>query len=196
MVSSVVALDEPQDVGQGVLQGHCSQCHKVWTLKERQGVCQWCLNAASCQSSTSKPRQIKSSRSRSRRQADGNGYDHLTGEWLTYYKVASRFNHKAKAEDTGDLLHDIILTLARAERSNGHRPFTEAVMCRIASRAQADYSDAHAVLSLSPDAYKLSRTAAAFQRAGLEVEVIPLEFATEKNLAESQRLWRQITALR
>ena len=25
------------------LQGHCSQCGKVWTLNERQGVCQWCL---------------------------------------------------------------------------------------------------------------------------------------------------------
>jgi hypothetical protein len=58
---------------------------------------------------------------------------------LTYYKVASRFAHKAKAEDTQDLLHDIILTLATAERNNGHKPFTEAVMYRIASRTVADY---------------------------------------------------------
>jgi len=43
------------------------------------------------------------------------------------------------AEDRGDLLHDIILTLAVAERNNGHKPFTEAVMYRIASRAVADY---------------------------------------------------------
>ena len=42
-------------------QGHCSRCGKVWTLKERQGVCQWCGKPASCQSSTSKPRHIKSS---------------------------------------------------------------------------------------------------------------------------------------
>ena len=61
----------------------------------------------------------------------------LDGEWLTYYKVASRFAHKAKAEDTGDLLHDIILTLAVAERNNGHKPFTEAAMYRIASRARS-----------------------------------------------------------
>ena len=32
-----------------------------------------------------------------------------------------------------------MLTLALAERNNGHKPFTEAVMYRIASRAQADY---------------------------------------------------------
>jgi len=122
-------------------QGHCSQCGKVWTLKERQGVCQWCIKPASCQSATSKPRHIKSSRRRKQRQVDGNGngYDQLDGEYLTYYKVASRFNHKAKAEDTEDLLHDIILTLAVAERNNGHKPFTEAVMYRIASRAVADY---------------------------------------------------------
>jgi hypothetical protein len=42
-------------------------------------------------------------------------------------------------DDREDLLHDIILTLAVAERNNGHKPFTEAVMYRIASRAVADY---------------------------------------------------------
>ena len=122
-------------------QGHCSRCGKVWTLNERQGVCQWCNKPASCITSTSKPRHIKSSRRRKQRQADGNGngYDQLEGEWLTYYRVASRFAHKAKAEDKQDLLHDIILTLAVAERNNGHKPFTEATMYRIASRAQADY---------------------------------------------------------
>ncbi len=37
------------------------------------------------------------------------------------------------------MLHDIILTLVVAERNNGHKPFTEATMYRIASRAVADY---------------------------------------------------------
>ena len=122
-------------------QGHCSQCGKVWTLNERQGVCQWCGHLAVCQSSQTKPRHIKSSRRRKQRQADGNGngYDQLPEPHLTYYKVASRFSHKAKVEDTEDLLHDIILTLAVAERNNGHKPFTEATMYRIASRAVADY---------------------------------------------------------
>jgi len=124
-------------------QGHCSRCGKVWTLKERQGVCQWCGHLAVCQSSQTKPRHIKSRSNGRRKQpngnGNGNGYDHLQGEWLTYYKVASRFAHKAKADDQQDLLHDIILTLARAGRNNGHKPFTEAAMYRIASRAVADY---------------------------------------------------------
>jgi len=122
-------------------QGHCSRCHRVWTLNERQGVCPWCNKPASCITATSKPRHFKSSGSRKKRQAhsNGNGYDQLEGEWLTYYKVASRFAHKAKAEDTQDLLHDIIITLAVAERNNGHKPFTEAAMYRIASRAKDQY---------------------------------------------------------
>ena len=134
-------------------QGHCSRCGKVWTLEERQGVCQWCAHLAVCQSSQTKPRHIKSRSNGRRKQpsGNGNGYDHLQGEWLTYYKVASRFAHKAKAEDTGDLLHDIILTLAVAERNNGHKPFTEAVMYRIASRAQADYWFRHYKLTMGLD---------------------------------------------
>ena len=120
-------------------QGHCSQCGKVWALNERQGVCQWCGHLAVCQSSQTKPRHIKSRSNGRRKQPNGTGYDQLPEPHLTYYKVASRFSHKAKVEDTEDLLHDIILTLAVAERNNGHKPFTEATMYRIASRAVADY---------------------------------------------------------
>ena len=122
-------------------QGHCSRCGKVWTLNERQGICQWCGKLATCQTNGAKPRHIKSSSRQRQRQADhnGNGYDHLTEPYSTYYKVASRFNRKAKVEDTEDLLHTIILTLAVAERNNGHKPFTEGTMYRIASRAVADY---------------------------------------------------------
>jgi len=140
-VSSNIAAPAAPNGDNSNLQGHCSRCGKVWTLKERQGICQWCDKPASCQTTTAKPRHIKSSSRQRQRQAPvhSNGYDHLDGEWLTYYKVASRFNHKAKAQDTEDLLHDIILTLAVAERNNGHKPFTEAVMYRIASRSVADY---------------------------------------------------------
>jgi hypothetical protein len=140
MSSSVIAPPAP-DGGNGKPQGHCSRCHRVWTLNERQGVCQWCGHLAICQSSPTKPRSIKSRSNGKRKQAPvhSNGYDQLQGEWLTYYKVASRFSHKAKVEDTEDLLHTIILTLAVAERNNGHKPFTEGTMYRIASRAVADY---------------------------------------------------------
>ena len=140
MSSSVTAPTAP-DGDNGSPQGHCSRCHRVWTLNERQGVCSWCNKPASCQSSTSKPRQIKSRSSRQKRQApvQSNGYDQLEGEWLTYYNVASRFTGRVKTEDKEDILHTIIATLADVERNNGHKPFTEAVMYRIASRTVADY---------------------------------------------------------
>jgi len=143
----------------GSPQGHCSRCGKVWTLNERQGICQWCGKPASCQTTKAKPRQIKSRSNGRRRQAPvhSNGYDQLQGEWLTYYKVASRFNHKAKAEDTEDLLHTIILTLAVAERNNGHKPFTEAVMYRIASRTVADYWRAYYKANNGLDCHSCSK---------------------------------------
>ena len=140
MSLSIVAPPAP-DGGNGNHQGHCSRCHRVWTLNQRQGVCQWCGHLAICQSSPTKPRSIKSRSNIRRKQADhnGNGYDQLQGEWLAYYNVASRFTDRVKAEDKEDILHTIIATLADVERNNGHKPFTEAVMYRIASRTVADY---------------------------------------------------------
>jgi len=86
-------------------------------------------------------RSLKSRSNGRKRQADsnGNGYDQLDGEWLTYYKVASRFSHKAKAQDREDLLHDIMIALADMARNNGHKPFTEPMMYRIASVTVVHY---------------------------------------------------------
>ena len=144
MNSSVVTPAAP-DGGNGNPQGHCSRCHRVWTLNERQGVCQWCGHLAICQSSPTKPRSIKSRSNRQKRQAPvhSNGYDQLQGEWLAYYNVASRFTDRVKPQDKEDILHTIIATLADVERNNGHKPFTEAVMYRIASRTVADYWFSH-----------------------------------------------------
>jgi hypothetical protein len=61
------------------------------------------------------------------------------------------------ADDREDLLHDIILTLARAKRNNGHKPFTEAVMYRIASRTQADYWFRHYKLTMGLDCQHCSK---------------------------------------
>jgi len=143
----------------GNRQGHCSRCGKVWTLNERQGICQWCNKPARCITSTSKPRHIKSRSNGRRKQpnGNGNGYDHLQGEWLTYYKVASRFAHKAKADDQQDLLHDIILTLADAERASG-LPLTEAKMYRIASYTQAHYWYRYYKLTMGLDCGHCSQT--------------------------------------
>jgi hypothetical protein len=125
-----------------VLTGHCSHCHKVWTLETAQGVCQWCGKLATCQTTqTQALRSIKSRSNGRKRQAlaNGNGYDRLEGDWLTYYKVASQFSHRAKVEDREDLLHDIIITLADVARNNGHKPFTEPAMYRVASVTVAHY---------------------------------------------------------
>jgi hypothetical protein len=123
------------------MTGHCSNCHRVWTLETRQGVCQWCGQLAVCQSSTTQPRHIKSRSNGRKRQPEpyGNSYDQLQGDWATYYKVASRYSHKAKAQDREDLLHDIIVALTDVARNNGHKPFTEPAMYRVASVTVVHY---------------------------------------------------------
>jgi len=122
-------------------QGHCSRCGKVWTLNERQGICQWCKRSSSCEATKAKPRHVKSNRRRKPTQANGNGngYDQLPEPHLTYYKVACRFAHKAMADEREDLLHDIIYHLDKVERNNGHKPFTEAMMYRTASHVKDHY---------------------------------------------------------
>ena len=69
----------------------------------------------------------------------GDGYDQLDSEWLTYYKVATKYVHKARFEDRDDLLHTIILNLAVAGRDNGHKPDNPSWMYRIASFTVAQY---------------------------------------------------------
>ena len=140
MSSNVAALAAPNG-DNGNHQGHCSRCGKVWILNERQGICQWCGKPASCQTTMAKPRHIKSRSHGRKRQGEpnGNGYDQLDGNWLTYYKVASHFSHKAQPQDRQDLLHTIIASLADVARNNGHHPFTEPTMYRIASITVVHY---------------------------------------------------------
>jgi len=60
-------------------------------------------------------------------------------DWEKYIEIADRFQHKARAQDREDLKHTIILRLAQVASNNGHKPFTEAAMCRIASFEVANY---------------------------------------------------------
>ena len=69
----------------------------------------------------------------------GNGYDQLDGNYAVYYKVATKFCHKARFEDREDLLHTIILNLAIAHRNNGHKPDNPSWIYRIASFSVAQY---------------------------------------------------------
>jgi len=38
---------------------------------------------------------------------NGNGYDHLDGDWVLYSKVARGFVKRVKPEDRQDFLHDL-----------------------------------------------------------------------------------------
>jgi hypothetical protein len=69
----------------------------------------------------------------------GNGYDQLEGDYAIYYKVATKFVYKARFEDREDLLHIIMLNLAVAGKSNGHKPDNPSWMYRVASFSVAQY---------------------------------------------------------
>ena len=79
-------------------------------------------------------------------------------DWTKYIAVADRFQHKARAQDREDLKHTIILRLAQVASSNGHKPFTEATMCRIASYIVADYWRAQYRLTNGLDCGSCNRT--------------------------------------
>jgi hypothetical protein len=79
-------------------------------------------------------------------------------DWDKYIAVAERFQHKAKAQDREDLKHTIILRLAQVASNNGHKPFTEALMYRIASYIVADYWRSQYRLNNGLDCGSCSRT--------------------------------------
>jgi len=57
-------------------------------------------------------------------------------DWGKYITVAGRYQHKAKAQDRGDLNHNIIISLAEAQirlDQNGGGQLSDIAMLRIAS---------------------------------------------------------------
>ena len=60
-------------------------------------------------------------------------------DWEKYSEVADRFQYKAKYEDKDDLKHNIILRLAEVAGRNGHKPFGEGAMVRVASYVVMEY---------------------------------------------------------
>jgi hypothetical protein len=74
-------------------------------------------------------------------QGNGNRYDQLDGDWLTYYKVAKGFTHRVKPEDRQDFLHDLLLAMARVKASYNAKgkELTEGGLVRIACYEVADY---------------------------------------------------------
>lgn len=127
-------------------QGHCSCCHKIWTLDTPQGVCQWCRKFATSQTSQTSQSQTKRLATTRRRQKPqrrplGQDYDQLPQKWLDLYQIAVKYAHKAMADEREDLLHDILLTLYQARKAKPD--LTTGALYRIASRALMDYWRAH-----------------------------------------------------
>ena len=129
------------------MRGFCSGCRRIWTLRERQGICQWCGNSASCQSTMAKPRRFHSRRNRKQRQvhSGGNGYEGLPEPWVTYYRVATRFAHKAMTDDRNDLLHSIIEGLWKVAQRKADKgeDFSEPAMYRVAEHIKDHYWYGH-----------------------------------------------------
>ena len=60
-------------------------------------------------------------------------------DWDKYIAIADRFQYKANWQDREDLKQDIIVKLADVARNNGHEPFTEGAMVRVASYTVMSY---------------------------------------------------------
>lgn len=60
-------------------------------------------------------------------------------DWGKYMEIADKFQHKARYEDREDLRQDIIVRLAEVASNNGHKPFTEGAMVRVASYVAMEY---------------------------------------------------------
>ncbi len=60
-------------------------------------------------------------------------------DWKKYIEIADKFQHKAMYQDREDLRQDIILRLAEVASNNGHKPFTEASIVRVASYVAMEY---------------------------------------------------------
>jgi len=140
-------------------QGHCNVCRRIWVLDERQGICQWCGNSASCQSTMAKPRRLHSRRNRRPRQdhngADGydqlpeqhgwvatdNGFRWASLDYASFARVAMRFAPKAKTGEKEDLLHSIIEGLAAIaiRKATTGQEFSEAAMHRTAEHLKDRY---------------------------------------------------------
>ncbi len=78
-------------------------------------------------------------------QGNGNGYNHLNGDWGPFYKVAKRFTYKVVREDSEDFLHDLFLAFAKVKASYDAKgkELTEGGLMRVAQYELADYWRKH-----------------------------------------------------
>ena len=74
-------------------------------------------------------------------QGNGNGYDHLQGDWLLFYKVAKGFTHRVKPDYRQDFLHDVMIVMSqvKAKYEVMGKPLTKGGLIRVACYEVADY---------------------------------------------------------
>ena len=111
--------------------GHCSKCGKIWTLEAKQGVCQWCGQVATCQTTKTPLRSFKS-KSISKKRLAQSSYEGVDGEWREWLEVAKRYERKVPHQERGDMRHTIMLELAKARKRDG-KPLPLLRAYRIAS---------------------------------------------------------------
>jgi hypothetical protein len=78
-------------------------------------------------------------------QGNGNGYNHLNGDWGLFYKVAKGFRHRVKPYDGEDFLHDLMLVMAKVKvkyQAEG-KELTEAGLKRVAMYEVSEYWRKH-----------------------------------------------------
>jgi len=111
-----------------------------------------------------------------------NGYDQLTGDWFTYYKVARYFVYKVKREDRQDFLHDLMIEMAKvkAKYEVKGKPLTEAGLMRVASYELTDYW--HTLMRHRPTMLSLNQLADDFDGDGDKTEL--LEFLADDNTVD------------
>jgi len=124
-----------------MITGFCNQCHKVWTLETRQGLCPWCGKLTTCQTSRAQALRSFKSKSNGRKGqalAQSNGYDQLFGDWHDWLEVARKYEGKVLPQDRQDIRHDIMLELHRATIRDG-KPLPQLRAYKIASLVVALY---------------------------------------------------------
>jgi len=74
-----------------------------------------------------------------------NGYDKLDGDYALFYKVANGFTHRVKREDSEDILHDLILAMAKvkAKYNAKGKELTTGGLVRVAQYEVAGYWRKH-----------------------------------------------------
>jgi len=139
---------------------HCSLCGERWKSRKQKDVCPSCGKEAEAKATVqTRPEPKRRHRKRPKQPELGEGYDQLPEPYLTYYKVAMRFAHKALTGEKDDLLHSIIEGLAKVGNTKASKgeDFTESAMHRTAEHIKDWYWYKHYSYTNGLDCHNCSK---------------------------------------